>query len=49
MVSKPTREYLWVLSRSPVISSEHWQEIESFLHAEGFDLSRLQGDAAEHR
>lgn len=42
VVSEPSREYLWVLSRRPGISSGDDSAIRSWLEAQGFDLTRLQ-------
>ena len=41
-VSEPTREYLWVLSRSPEVSPDAYAALLSRLEARGFDLARLQ-------
>jgi len=40
VVSEPTRRYLWVLSRTPVLSPEDETAIRSRLRAQHFDLSR---------
>ena len=42
VVSEPSREYLWVLSRTPGVSSDDESAIRSWLEAQGFDLARLQ-------
>jgi apolipoprotein D and lipocalin family protein len=42
IVSEANREYLWVLSRKPVLTSDDDRLIRSKLQALGFDLSRLQ-------
>jgi apolipoprotein D and lipocalin family protein len=42
VVSEPTREYLWVLSRTPELSSADETAIRSRLQQQGFDLSRWQ-------
>ncbi len=42
IVSEPTREYLWVLSRTPTLDAAQWAAIETRLRAEGFDLQRLR-------
>lgn len=42
VVSEATREYLWVLSRKPALTSEDDRLIRDRLTALGFDLSRLQ-------
>lgn len=40
VVSEPTRQYLWVLSRTPRLLPADETEIRSFLLQQGFDLSR---------
>lgn len=40
VVSEPTRRYLWVLSRTPVLSPEDETTIRSRLRTQHFDLSR---------
>lgn len=42
VVSEPTREYLWVLSRAPALSPADETAIRSALVEQGFDLRRLQ-------
>lgn len=42
IVSEPSREYLWVLSRAPKLSPADQSEIRSRLTALGFDLAKLQ-------
>lgn len=41
VVSEPGRDYLWILSRSPVMEGQVYEEILARLRAQGFDLSRL--------
>jgi apolipoprotein D and lipocalin family protein len=41
-VSEPKREYLWVLSRTPTVSTEAYQALLTRLKAQGFDLERLE-------
>ena len=41
-VSEPTREYLWVLARTPEVGSDAYAALLSRLEARGFDLARLQ-------
>ncbi len=45
VVSEPTREYLWVLSRTPQLDATQWTAVESLLQQRGFDLKRLQREA----
>jgi len=42
VVSEPTREYLWVLSRTPRLAPADETEIRSFLTQQAFDLTRWQ-------
>jgi apolipoprotein D and lipocalin family protein len=42
IVSEATREYLWVLSRQPALTSADDKAIRSRLQALGFDLAALQ-------
>jgi apolipoprotein D and lipocalin family protein len=42
IVGEPTREYLWILSRTPRLKVEDDQRIREFLAAKGYDLNRLQ-------
>jgi apolipoprotein D and lipocalin family protein len=42
VVSEPTREYLWVLSRTPRLAPADETEIRSLLAQQGFDLTRWQ-------
>lgn len=41
-VSEPTREYLWVLARTPHVSAEALDALLGRLKAQGFDLARLE-------
>lgn len=41
VVSEPTREYLWVLSRQPSLSPAAWSALTARLQAMGFEPSRL--------
>lgn len=41
-VSEPKREYLWILSRTPVVSVEAYAALLERLQAQGFDLARLE-------
>ena len=40
-VSEPTREYLWVLSRTPQVAPEVYQALLQRLRAQGLDIERL--------
>ncbi len=42
VVSEPSREYLWVLSRTPELSAATYQSLLDKLAANGFDLQRIQ-------
>jgi apolipoprotein D and lipocalin family protein len=41
LVSEPSREYLWVLSRSPSVDAATWTQVEAALRQGGFDMSRV--------
>lgn len=41
-ISEPTREYLWVLSRTPIVEPAAYQALLGRLRAQGFDLSKLE-------
>ena len=41
-VSEPTREYLWVLSRTPTVDAATYQALLARLQAKGFDLGKLE-------
>ena len=41
-VSEPTREYLWVLSRTPEVSAEAYDALLMRLKAQGLSLERLE-------
>jgi apolipoprotein D and lipocalin family protein len=40
-VSEPTRNYLWVLSRTPHVDPQRYQQLLQRLRARGFDTSKL--------
>ena len=42
VVAGPTREYLWILSRTPQLSDEVYAGILQRLQAQGFDTGKLQ-------
>ena len=41
-VSEPSREYLWVLSRTPAVDAAAYQALLGRLQQKGFDLSKLE-------
>lgn len=41
-VGEPTREYLWVLSRTPNVDATAYQTLLARLQAKGFDLGKLE-------
>lgn len=41
-VSEPKREYLWILSRTPIVEPAAYQALLGRLRAQGFDLSKLE-------
>jgi apolipoprotein D and lipocalin family protein len=46
-VSEPSREYLWVLSRTPTVDAAAYQVLLGRLQAQGFDLSKLEKTAQQ--
>ena len=42
VVSEPSREYLWILSRTPELHAATYQGLLGKLAAKGFDLQRIQ-------
>jgi apolipoprotein D and lipocalin family protein len=44
VVSEPTQQYLWVLSRKSTIDESRWNEVREFLQRAGFDLARIKRD-----
>lgn len=44
-VSEPSREYLWVLSRTPTVDAAAYQALLGRLRGKGFDLSKLEKTA----
>jgi len=42
VVGNPSREYLWILSRTPQMEMNLYQEILKRVEAKGFDTSRLR-------
>ena len=41
VVGDPSREYLWVLSRTPTLDEASWQKVYEVMDANGFDRARL--------
>ena len=41
-VGEPSREYLWVLSRTPTVSAPEYQALLRRLEVQGFDASKLE-------
>jgi apolipoprotein D and lipocalin family protein len=41
VVSEPSRQYLWILSRTPQMEEERYQQILHFLAGAGFDICKL--------
>jgi apolipoprotein D and lipocalin family protein len=41
-VSEPSREFLWILSRTPTVDAVAYQALQGRLQAKGFDLSKLE-------
>lgn len=42
VVGHPSREYLWILSRAPVLDEATYRDIVATLPAQGYDPARLQ-------
>ena len=53
VVGEGTRQYLWVLSRTPSLSAEDEATIRARLQEQGYDIARLQshpqGKAAQQQ
>ena len=47
-VSEPTRQYLWILSRTPTIDTPTYDALLTRLSAAGFDLTKLEKPAEVH-
>ena len=41
-VGDPTRSYLWILSRSPVVSATQYENLLQRLNVMGFDITKLE-------
>ncbi len=41
-VSEPSKEYLWILSRTPKVSPARYNELLARLQQRGFDLNKLE-------
>jgi apolipoprotein D and lipocalin family protein len=41
-VGEPSREFLWVLSRTPTVPAPEYQALLRRLEAQGFDVSKLE-------
>lgn len=48
-VSEPQREYLWILSRSPVVEAQRYAALLERLKAIGLDVGRLEKTAHSQR
>ena len=49
VVGEPSREYLWILSRTPTLSDPDRQAIEGVLRAKGYDAAKLVATPKEPR
>ena len=47
-VSEPSREYLWVLSRTPTVSAGAYDALLGRLRSQGFNLERLERTKQGH-
>ena len=45
VVSEPSKQYLWVLSRTPQLDEAQWTAVTAELQRMGFDLQRLKREA----
>jgi len=45
VVSEPSKQYLWVLSRTPQLDDAQWAAVTAELQRMGFDLQRLKREA----
>lgn len=41
VVGEPSREYLWILARTPALAAEDRRAIEALLRAQGYDPAKL--------
>jgi apolipoprotein D and lipocalin family protein len=41
VVGHPSRDYLWILSRTPTLEPEAYEGVLKRLEAQGYELSRL--------
>jgi apolipoprotein D and lipocalin family protein len=41
VIGEPSREYLWVLSRTPTLAADDWRAIEALLRERGYDPAKL--------
>jgi len=42
IVGVPSRKYVWIMARTPVIADEKYRELVAFLDRVGYDTSKLQ-------
>lgn len=49
VVAAPSMNYLWILSRTPQMEEQRYQEIVSRLRARGFDIAKLNRTVQENR
>lgn len=45
VIGEPSREYLWVLARTPALAAEDRAAIDALLRAQGYDPTRLAATA----
>jgi apolipoprotein D and lipocalin family protein len=41
IVGEPSRTYLWVLSRKPMLNDEQWRRVDEVLRAQGYDPAKV--------
>jgi apolipoprotein D and lipocalin family protein len=49
VVGEPSREYLWILSRTPTLAAEDRRVIDALLREKGYDPARLVATAQDPR
>ena len=42
VIGRTKRDYVWIMARTPVIPSEDYEKIISFLESQGYDISQVQ-------
>ena len=42
VVGREKRDYVWIMSRKPIINNDQYQEIVAYVESLGYDISKLQ-------